>query len=415
MEHKELLLDLLRKIECVGAERASAGTKYRLMGLAADIAEVTQTMLGVLEQVKHEAVLDVDVDTDYTEMSERLLALELSEHEENDCRMPVHTDEVREQIALVNEALGELSGVLTEISDQMMRRHTDEEFVRLYEAEKRRYLSSGTARRSRQTFEEWRENECYGHPTHEDIEDYRMEKVLQMFEDGVFNNRVEHIQRAKRYPGELNFDQLDDDHKMKKTAHRHYAALRKIVDYRDGCLTVIPARVGQHFYASRHEANAKSLRYSFLKHMHKVSLVQEERRRLLEAEAEQKPAADAEQPNMFAPAKNLKVLLAGDWFGVICTDEKRFDTQWRERFVDGLMATEWGAQIASDWAVSDKRLTLKCMVVGLLKDAGVVRGSYMQIAKLLELGDETSTLAKYMGLGKKQPYADWVTEQAATN
>ena len=47
----------------------------------------------------------------------------------------------------------------------------------------------------------------------------------------------------------------------------------------------------------------------------------------------------------------------------------------------------------------------------MLKDAGVLRGSYSQIAKLLNMdGENADTLAKYLGLGKKQAYADWITE-----
>ena len=56
-----------------------------------------------------------------------------------------------------------------------------------------------------------------------------------------------------------------------------------MVDYVDGCLVVNAARVGQHFYASRHEEKAKANRTNFLKYMYKISLAQEERRKLLGA------------------------------------------------------------------------------------------------------------------------------------
>lgn len=274
-EYKAILSGLLGKIESCRKEQLSAGTKFRLMGLGADIMEVVDMMQHeVLDVVSHEAVLEADADIDYTELSEQLLTLELPECGNED-------EVVREQKGLVNEALGMLSDVLVQIADQLERRHKDEEYVRLYEAEKRRYMSSGTARRSRQTFEQWKESENSGNPALESVDDYRMEKLLKMFEKGVLASRVEHIQRAKRYPGEVDFDQLDDDHKMKHTAHRYYAALRKLVDFKDGCLVVDPVRVGRHFYTSRHEENAKANRTSFLKYMHKVELAQEEYRRLL--------------------------------------------------------------------------------------------------------------------------------------
>lgn len=224
-----------------------------------------------------------------------------------------------------------------------------------------------------------------------------------MFEKGVLASRVEHIQRAKRYPGEVDFDQLDDDHPLKATVHKHYAALRKIVDYEDGRLVVDPVRVGRHFYACRHEENAKSHRTNFLKYMHKIDLVQQE--------AARKPEADEEQLNFVAPSINLKKLFEQEWFSVLTTDEKRFDSKWTAQFIESLMHSEWGEQIARDWALKDKRMTLRCIIVGLLKDEGVLRASYNQIAKLLDIdGENAATLAKYMGLGKKQPFADWVHE-----
>ena len=54
---------------------------------------------------------------------------------------------------------------------------------------------------------------------------------------------------------------------------------------------------------------------------------------------------------------------------------------------------------------------MKCMIIGLLKDAGVIRGSYNSIGKLLDMDNENpATLAKYMGMGKKQPYAEWIAD-----
>jgi hypothetical protein len=231
-----------------------------------------------------------------------------------------------------------------------------------------------------------------------------------MFEKGVFDSKVEHIQRATRYPAEFDFSLLDDDHKLKKSIHKHYSELRKLVDYCDGFLVVNPVKVGRHFYTNRKEENARGHRNAFLKYMHKITLAQEERRKLLEAEATRKE--DSENVlNYFAPAKNLKVLLTEEWFGMLTADEKLFTTKWLHGFVNALMASEWRDQIASDWTVADKRLGLKCMIIGLLKDAGVIRGSYNSIAKLLDMDNENpATLAKYMGMGKKQPYAEWIAD-----
>lgn len=253
---------------------SSSGMKYYLAGIAADIAGLAQRLHDeVLERVKQDAVMDIGIN--FAALSQRLLTMELEEYAQ---------PEVQEEQLQVTEALGGLSAVVEEIITQLNRHHRDEEFVRLYEREKNNYMASGAARRSRQTFEEWRDNECGGHPSREDIEDYRLEKVLQMFGKGVFDSQVEHIQRARRYPGELDFDQLEDDNKLKKTAHRHYCILRRIVDFKDGCLVVNPASVGRYFYAHRHDENAKAHRTAFLKYMHKVELVQQELHKLMQKE-----------------------------------------------------------------------------------------------------------------------------------
>ena len=279
MEAKNMLTGLIERVSGSREDRPTAGTKYRLMGLVADIVAVAQTLqTEVLARVSQEAVIDADIDVDYGLLSEQILLMELPE---------AGDDAVCEQTALVNDALGGLSSVLGLIADQLERRHKDEEYERLYEQEKRRFLSSGTPRRIRQTFDEWLYDVCNGQPSMDDINDYVTEKLVHMFEKGVFNTKVEHIQRAARYPAEFDFSQLDDDHKLKKSIHKHYSELRKMVDYCDGCLVVNPVKVGHHFYTNRKEENAKGHRNAFLKYMYKISLAQEERRKLLETEAPQ--------------------------------------------------------------------------------------------------------------------------------
>ena len=274
-----MLTGLIERVSGSREDRPTAGTKYRLMGLVADIAAVAQTLqTEVLARVSQEAVIDADIDVDYGLLSEQILLMEMPE---------AGDDAVCEQTALVNDALGGLSSVLGLIADQLERRHKDEEYERLYEQEKRRFLSSGTPRRIRQTFDEWLYDVCNGQPSMDDINDYVTEKLVHMFEKGVFNTKVEHIQRAARYPAEFDFSQLDDDHKLKKSIHKHYSELRKMVDYCDGCLVVNPVKVGRHFYTNRKEENAKGHRNAFLKYMYKISLAQEERRKLLETEAPQ--------------------------------------------------------------------------------------------------------------------------------
>ena len=277
MDCKIILTGVAERLSGLREERLSAGTRYRLMGVVADIAEVTEALSEqVLERVRQEAALDVDVDVDFDVLAEEVLSWELV----------VPGGGLEELTQQVNDALGGLNDVLTQISIQLERRHKDEAYARLYDQEKRRYLNSGTSRRVRQTFDEWLYDVCNGSPSMDDINDYVTEKLVHMFEKGVFNTKVEHIRRATRYPAEFDFSLLDDDHKLKKSIHKHYSELRKLVDYSDGCLVVNPVKVGRHFYTSRKEENAKAHRNAFLKYMYKIDLAQQWRQKLQAARTE---------------------------------------------------------------------------------------------------------------------------------
>ena len=396
---KDILTGLFEEIERVKKKRPSPGTRYRLMALVADITEVTEHLSReVLERVKQEAVLDVDVDVDFDVMAEEVLSWELV----------MTGDDLQENIQLGNDALGGLSDVLTQISSQLERRHKDEEYARLYEQEKRRYLNSGTPRRVRQTFEDWLYDVCNGTPSMDDINDYVTEKLVHMFEKGVFNTKVEHIQRASRYPGEFDFSQLDDDHKLKKSIHKHYSELRKLVDYCDGCLVVNPVKVGRHFYANRKEENARGHRNAFLKYMHKITLAQQERKKLLESEVSSADAS-ATQLNYFAPTKNLKVLLNEEWFEIHRTD-KCYDAKWIEDFVNALMKSEHRDYIATEWSKDKRQDYIRGCVLGLLKEGGVIKGSMDSIARSANVCDNYRTFSRYMGQSRQEPYADWVLD-----
>lgn len=111
--------------------------------------------------------------------------------------------------------------------------------------------------------------------------------------------------------------------------------------------------------------------------------------------------------NYFAPTNSLKRLLKGSWFAEVRSKDD-YGEEWTDRFVDVLMQSEHRDQIALEWGKKDKPLQIKGYVVGLLKDAGVLKGSYDNIAEKISLTDKSRTFSKYMGAGKRQPYADWV-------
>lgn len=133
---------------------------------------------------------------------------------------------------------------------------------------------------------------------------------------------------------------------------------------------------------------------------------------------------EPEELNYFAPTNSLQRLFKQPWFAEVRTSE-RYDAAWTDAFVEALMGSEQGEQIARDWAVQGKRerkAQVKGHVVGLLKDAGVLKGSYGSIAKKVGVivneeskKDPYKTFADYLARGKKQPFAEWVKEYVEGN
>ena len=84
MELKNILTGVADRLSSLREGRPSAGTKYRLMGMVADIMEATETLSKeVLERVKQEAVLDADVDVDFDVVAEEVLSWELATTKED--------------------------------------------------------------------------------------------------------------------------------------------------------------------------------------------------------------------------------------------------------------------------------------------------------------------------------------------
>ena len=116
------------------------------------------------------------------------------------------------------------------------------------------------------------------------------------------------------------------------------------------------------------------------------------------------------------PREGLKEFLTEDWLEELRSDG-RYTVGWVSAFVDALISSQYGNGIALDWAVEgrEKRNAIMGYVLGLLVDAGVLKGSYNAIAERVDLMEKPRTFAKYMGEGKKQPFALWVKEYVSDN
>ena len=117
-----------------------------------------------------------------------------------------------------------------------------------------------------------------------------------------------------------------------------------------------------------------------------------------------------EELNYEAPKINLQQLLKQPWFAEVRSEEK-YDSKWTDAFVDALMGSEYGEALAREWNNGgrlDRCTQIKGYLLGLLKDAGALKGSYDAIAEKANLMDNPRSFSRYMANGKKQPYAQWV-------
>ena len=156
-EITEELNGLAACITGLGERRRTAGRKLLVLSMVEDVAEMAATLRDdMLERVSRDIVLDAEAE-DYRGLAELMAALrgvtlqKAEADEEEACRQ-------------LDETLASLAELLAQIADQLERRHTNEEYARLYEAENRRYMSSRKARTARTKYEDWLENECYGTP-----------------------------------------------------------------------------------------------------------------------------------------------------------------------------------------------------------------------------------------------------------
>ena len=115
-----------------------------------------------------------------------------------------------------------------------------------------------------------------------------------------------------------------------------------------------------------------------------------------------------EEPNYYQAGRFLTEVLNGKWFEEVRTHQ-RYTSKWRKAFVDALLASDYGRDIAKTREDKDKREPLKAYVVGCLKDAGVISGTYDGIARVMGYDEESyRSFSRNLGRGKNQDYFLWI-------
>ena len=115
-----------------------------------------------------------------------------------------------------------------------------------------------------------------------------------------------------------------------------------------------------------------------------------------------------EKLNLNAPRINLQRMLEKLLSASVFTDKKKYDSEWIAQFVGSLMA-EHGLLLAREWKVRPD--VVRGQVAGALREAGVLKGSMLSIAReycgVAGNTKDAKTFATYMGRQKDAPYLDF--------
>ena len=138
------------------------------------------------------------------------------------------------------------------------------------------------------------------------------------------------------------------------------------------------------------------------------------------------PASEAEQSDALTSAPDLdavqpraefKAMLKGSWFDKYCSNKVKYDTNWREKFVEALFKSPYAQAIIESWA--DRSLVDMFGIIGILKDDGVMREGVSDLAlarsvlACTTIQKKDKTISKYIGDAKKHPCYYWVREYLA--
>ena len=306
-----ILTNLIDRIRGYRDHRPMASRGLQLQVFAMDTQELTGLLRrDVLEVVNHEALLTADVDIDFVERAESVGQLRYDDQREK--------ADNQEPCRQLNEALDALAAVLNDIAAQIIRRHTDQEYERMYERERARYIGQqGT--KIRRKFDSWLDDVCLNELTMEDLDEYRAIQMLKLFGCGVFLPDVTRQQHGKRYHDEIDLDRIDlskldlkrvKADELQHDLNKHYRSLCRMVNYVDGFFVADPRKVGHFFFSHRNDFAAQERLTDFMRYMFKIELVQAEMQRLLE---QRDPFNDLPQTRQAIILELDRLIGLGDW------------------------------------------------------------------------------------------------------
>lgn len=373
------------------------GRKFVLMGLLYDVHRVhrffSQIESNLTRTPDVQNLLWYDADVDYKKWSEKLaIGREVK---------PIFPSAEKEDTPILAATL---NGQIIKLRDTLLRIHhilnkyrmTLDEGKTLYNYEYSQFVHQHESKIIAD-FEEWKDQfDDNEELVKRNLKGKYTSEMLALFQSGFLNTRLY---------AQIETDKSDFEEEMKTLKFEkipadidieiYYSALREIFDYKNQVVVPQHGLVGKFFFKHRKEIGEEQ-RTALFRFIKMTLLIQEEKN----------PKPQQEALNY----EGIKIAMIRTYFPK-CSKalNKDYNTAWLAGYMNTLMESELREKLARDWAIPNKRDTIVCLIIGALKEADVLKGSYSDLAKLLDKKNER-TLAKYVGQAKKHALADWTKE-----
>lgn len=280
---------------------------------------------------------------------------------------------------------------------QNMRELSLEDGGKLYKGEELRFNMS-EASKVISDFNNWKSDHDNDEET---IKKYIKGKMYSemnaFFKSGFLDSKISQQSEVdfSEYENEFDFERLKSQ-STDLNVKAYYSAMRELFNYKNGILSPRIDKIGKYFFKYRKTVTEEH-RASYFRFVKMLSLLEEEK----------KPKKKKEKALNY---DGIKISMSRTYFPKFETAlTENYNDNWLNLYMDALMESPHKEQLAEDWSVPSKRMTIVCCIIGVLKEVGVFKGKYQQLANLLK-GENSRTLSNYIGKGKKHAILDWTKE-----
>ena len=263
-------------------------------------------------------------------------------------------------------------------------------------------------------FEKWRDNQI----------DYNFQCMFEMQVQAYVEFLDSGALSEAESPSYGDIDAVDEEklHKLlspdkKKPEQLKYlwAKLKKFIEVKENVL-IIPKNECIRKYIIKHIDNITSEHFRALFRLNYLT------KRIHEDMVKERPELKKyldtnDDSDIFGIMNALTRMCQQQWFKDRRTD-KKYDDAWIGSFFSALLHSEHRATLLELWQDADKRQTLKGVIIGCLKNAGVIDDSDLKIAKDYINGSfrENKTFSTYIGRCNRREYKGiktWISDYVA--